>query len=174
MMIIILYNRQHHLQSFEQDDFDFRSISRRPSRQATIEEPVPPLSPLPTTDQCTDVSTAAAPQPSQQLSVAVHNALASQRQFDCWLQQQLVAWQQAWYRNPTLLPSAGVTLSTPHGLIGVHAPSPQLLAPPPLTDHLPRGHMRHTTRTPDQHQLVMMMSNAPGPIKVIELVDIID
>uniref|UniRef100_A0A914VAX4 Uncharacterized protein n=2 Tax=Plectus sambesii TaxID=2011161 RepID=A0A914VAX4_9BILA len=118
--------------------------SRQPSRQPTIEEP--PRSPSPE-------------KPPQQLSSAVKNALSPQPQFDYWLQQQLLAWQNAWYRNPTLLPPAGVQLPTPHGLIGVHAPSPQLLAPPPLAGHLPRGNLRHTP-SPEAGP-----GGAPGPMK---------
>uniref|UniRef100_A0A914XGI7 C2H2-type domain-containing protein n=1 Tax=Plectus sambesii TaxID=2011161 RepID=A0A914XGI7_9BILA len=57
------------------------------------------------------------------------------------------------------LPPAGVQLPTPHGLIGVHAPSPQLLAPPPLAGHLPRGNLRHTP-SPEAGP-----GGAPGPMK---------
>lgn len=125
---------------------DAERSSRQPSRQPTIEEP--PHSPSPD-------------KPPQQLSSAIQNALTPQPQFDYWLQQQLLAWQSAWYRNPTLLPPAGVQLPTRHGLIGVHAPAPQLLVPPPLSGHLPRGHLRHTPSPTETGA-----GGAPGPIKV--------
>ncbi|KHN78894.1 Zinc finger and SCAN domain-containing protein 22 [Toxocara canis] len=111
----------------ESEELELRSVSRPLSRQPTIEEP--PLSPLP------DMKT-------KQLSEAVCEALGSQNQFNAWMQQQLMAWQNHWYRSPRILPSAGVQLNTPHGLIGVHAPNPQLLFPP--CEHLSRGMARNT------------------------------
>lgn len=111
----------------ESEELDMRSVSRSLSRQPTIEEP--PLSPVPDAK-------------AKQLSDVVHEALGSQQKFNTWMQQQLLAWQAHWYQNPRMLACAGVQLNAPRGLIGVHTPAPQLLAPP--SEHLSRGMVRNT------------------------------
>ncbi|VDK42327.1 unnamed protein product [Anisakis simplex] len=111
----------------ESEDLELHSVSRPLSRQPTNEET--PSSPLPDAK-------------AKQLSEAVSEALGNQNQFNAWMQQQLIAWQNHWYRSSRMLPTAGVQLATPHGLIGVHTPNPQLLIPP--CEHLSRGLVRNT------------------------------
>uniref|UniRef100_A0A9J2PAK0 C2H2-type domain-containing protein n=2 Tax=Ascaris TaxID=6251 RepID=A0A9J2PAK0_ASCLU len=130
----------------ESEELELRSISRPLSRQPTIEEPL--QSPVPDVKTKQDHNLKQSLLSDEgtiiilQLSEAVYEALGNQNQFNAWMQQQLMAWQNHWYRNPRILPPAGVQLNTPHGIIGVHAPNPQLLLPP--CEHLSRGMSRNT------------------------------